>query len=101
MGEFTDLIFTLLGKSGRLFNAHGKRVCFIIWTFCLLYWMARNYELGLHVQFAGCFTSILLHIYSYWKWSKRPTIKMKFEQGTAILDDQFVVNLRKKDDKDN
>ena len=71
MGEFTDLIFTLLGKSGRLFNANGKRVCFIIWTFCLMYWAYRNYHLGLKVQTGGCFVSIGMHIYGFWKWGKK------------------------------
>ena len=71
MGELTDLIFTILGKSGRLFNAHGKRVCFIIWIVCLLYWMYRNWMLGLMVQTGGCLVSMAMHVYSYWVWGKK------------------------------
>lgn len=96
MGELTDLIFSILGKSGRLFNAHGKRICFILWIGCLLYWIARNYQLGLMVQMVGCFVSILLHIYGYYKWGKKKTVGYKFSHTASILDDHYVFNFRKK-----
>lgn len=71
MGEITDLIFTLLGKSGRLLNAHGKRFCFIIWSICLIYWMARNWNLGLLVQTGGCLVSLCMHAYGWYTWGKK------------------------------
>lgn len=70
MGEITDLIFTLLGKLGRYFNVKGRRICFIIWAFCLMYWMARNINLGLIVQTGGCFVSFCFHVYGYWNWKR-------------------------------
>lgn len=70
MGELTDLIFTLLGKAGRWFNVKGQRICFVLWFFCLLYWTARNLELGLMVQSAGCIFSMGLHAYGFWNWKK-------------------------------
>ena len=71
MGEFTDLIFTLLSKAGRWFNVKGKKICFLIWAVCLMYWMARNLSMGLMVQTAGCFVSFVFHIYGYWNWNKK------------------------------
>lgn len=70
MGEITDLIFTLLGKGGRWFNIKGKRVCFILWGFCLLYWTARNLSMGLIVQSIGCVVSMGFHAYGFFNWKK-------------------------------
>lgn len=71
MGEITDLIFMLLGKLGRWFNVRGQRACFIVWTFCLLYWMARNIDLGLRVQTGGGFVSLCFHLYGWWNWKAK------------------------------
>lgn len=71
MGEWSDLIFTLLGKLGRWFNIRGRRVCFIIWALCLVYWMARNASMGLIVQTVGCIVSFGMHVYGYWNWKKQ------------------------------
>jgi nicotinamide riboside transporter PnuC len=71
LGELTDLIFSLLGKSGRYFNINGRKVCFLIWTFCVLYWAARNYLLGLKVQTVSCLISAAIHIYGYYTWKKK------------------------------
>ncbi|CAB4166624.1 hypothetical protein UFOVP844_40 [uncultured Caudovirales phage] len=71
MGEFTDLIFTLLGKMGRYLNVKGKKVCFIIWAICLLYWSYRNFDMGLMVQTGGCLISFGFHVYGYWNWTKK------------------------------
>jgi hypothetical protein len=71
MGEITDLIFTLIGKLGRWYNVKGQRICFIIWSFVMLYWIARNIELGLVVQSGGCIVSLGFHIYGYWNWKDK------------------------------
>lgn len=68
MGELTDLLFTVLGKLGRWFNIKGKRVCFLIWAVCLLYWMGRNASMGLCVQALGCLFSLGMHVYGWWNW---------------------------------
>lgn len=70
MGELTDLVFTIAGKFGRWMNIKGLRVCFIIWSFVMLYWIARNYSLGLMVQTGGCVFSLGMHLYGYYNWSK-------------------------------
>lgn len=70
MGEWTDLFFTVLGKLGRWMNVKGKRVCFVMWAVCLVYWMARNWGMDLWVQTGGCLVSLCFHIYGYYNWSK-------------------------------
>jgi len=71
MGEITDLIFTLLGKLGRWYNIKGKRICFVLWSFVMFYWIYRNYKLGLMVQTGGCFFSLAMHIYGFWNWKDK------------------------------
>jgi nicotinamide riboside transporter PnuC len=71
MGELTDLVFTVLGKMGRWFNVKGQRVCFILWAFCLVYWIIRNFSMDLYVQTAGCFISFAFHIYGWWNWKNK------------------------------
>jgi hypothetical protein len=70
-GELGDLLATLLGKGGRLYNAHGKRICFVIWIVALVYWTGRNISLGLKVQSVGCLTSIAMHVYSFLMWKRK------------------------------
>lgn len=71
MGEITDLIFTVLGKFGRVLNIRGQRICFIVWSVCLSYWTFRNYELGLKVQTIGCLVSLTMHAYGFYNWGKK------------------------------
>lgn len=71
MGELTDLIFTLIGKLGRWYNVKGQRISFIIWALVMIYWMARNLELGLMVQSGGCVVSFGLHVYGWWNWKNK------------------------------
>lgn len=71
MGELTDLFFTVLGKLGRWLNVRGRRVCFIIWAFCLVYWMVRNGSMGLMVQTGGCLVSLGFHLYGWWNWGDK------------------------------
>lgn len=71
MGEFTDLIISILGYVGKWFNSQGKRLCFIFWGLCLAYWFARNIQLSLMVQTGGTFISFLFNAYSFWNWGKK------------------------------
>lgn len=70
MNEFTDLIFTLMGYTGRWLNAKKKRICFIIWCFCVVYWCLRNMQLGLKVQSVACLITLGLNIYGFINWKK-------------------------------
>jgi len=70
LGELTDLVFVILGKLGSWLNAKGRRVCFVVWAAVLLYWGARNIQLGLMVQTGGCLVSLGIHLYGYLNWKK-------------------------------
>ena len=69
--EILDTIISLSGKYGRWLNARGKRTCFIIWSFCTLYWAIRDFRLGLYSQTVFCLFSIGLNIYGYFNWGKQ------------------------------
>jgi len=71
MGELTDLIFTIIGKLGRWLNVKGQRICFVIWAFCLVYWVSRNLSMDLYVQAGGCIVSLILHLYGWWNWKDK------------------------------
>ena len=108
IGEFTDLIISILGKFGRILNVRGKRVCFLVWLVCLLYWSVRNYNLGLKVQTVSTLISAIINIYGFIKWKKKKEVKeddqalnlypsgpVVFEFKPYITNDTFVLNMRK------
>lgn len=68
MGELTDLMASLLGKLGRYLNIKGRRACFVLWGCVMLYWMVRNYTLGLKVQTASCLFSLAMDAWGWWNW---------------------------------
>jgi len=69
--EGFDTIVSLAGKYGRWLNANGKRVCFLIWTICCVYWMVRDFYLSLYSQGIFCFFSIILNMYGFFKWKQK------------------------------
>lgn len=71
IGEILDTIFSLSGKVGRFLNARGKKVCWIIWTICAIYWAARNLQMELYSQSFFCCTSVFLNLYGLWSWKKK------------------------------
>jgi hypothetical protein len=71
ISELLDTIFSLGGKYGRWLNAKGKRVCFLIWTACTIYWMIRDFYLGLYSQGCFCIVSMWLNMYGYSQWKKK------------------------------
>jgi hypothetical protein len=71
LGELLDTIFSLLGKYGRWMNARGKRICFIIWNVCTIYWMLRDFQLNLWSQGFFCLISICLNFWGYFNWKKK------------------------------
>lgn len=75
MGEITDLIFSILGKIGRIFNVQGKKVCFIIWGICLIYWTIRNFKMDLWVQTGSCILSFCMHVYGFFNWKHKEIFK--------------------------
>lgn len=71
VGELFDTIASLSGKYGRWLNARGKRVCFIVWSICTIYWAMRDFKLGLYSQAVFCIFSVLLNFYGYINWKNQ------------------------------
>ena len=71
ISESLDTAFSLLGKYGRWMNAKGKKVCFIIWNICVLYWIVRNMYIGLYSQAIFCLVSVFINTFGYFKWSEK------------------------------
>lgn len=69
--EAFDTIVSLSGKYARWLNVRGKRACFIIWFFCVLYWAVRDVYVGFYSQAFFCIISLGLHVYGYWNWGKK------------------------------
>ncbi len=69
-GEILDIIASLSGKYGRWLNARGKRLCFVIWSICTIYWAIRDFKLGLYSQAIFCVFSLALNVYGYIHWKK-------------------------------
>lgn len=70
-GEILDTIISLAGKYGGWLNARGKRFCFIIWSICMIYWAARDFNLGLYSQSIFCVFSLGINLYGYTNWKKK------------------------------
>jgi len=70
-GELLDTIASLAGKYGRGLNARGRRLSFVIWAFCTIYWAVRDFRLGLYSQSIFCIFSIAINIYGYINWKKQ------------------------------
>ena len=70
-GEAFDIIASLAGKYGQWLNSRGKKFCFIIWSICMLYWSARDFNLGLYSQSVFCVFSLALNCYGYFNWKKQ------------------------------
>jgi len=77
IGEGIDLIFSMMGKWGRWQNNKGRKVCFLVWSVCALYWGCRDLYLNLFVQSFFCFVSVGLHAHGYWNWKKNKIGEVK------------------------
>lgn len=66
--NFIDACFLVLGKSGKLLNARGNRICFILEFICLLYWGYIGCKRGLYSQAASVVVSIGICIYGFYRW---------------------------------
>lgn len=58
IGEILDTIVSLSGKYARWLNARGRSAHFIISALNCVYWMIRDFQIGLYSQGIFCFISI-------------------------------------------
>jgi hypothetical protein len=71
IGEIFDTLISLLGKYGRWLNARGKKLCFVVWSICTIYWSIRDFKLGLYSQSIFCAFSVALNAYGYMNWKNK------------------------------
>lgn len=65
-----DACFLLLGKTGKILNARGNRICFLIDLICLSYWLFMDLNRGLYSQSVSCLISMGICIYGFRRWGK-------------------------------
>lgn len=71
VGEALDMLFILLGKTGKILNARGIKICFIIDSICLVYWFYIDIDRHLYSQAANAFMSLCINIYGWRVWTKK------------------------------
>lgn len=71
LGEIFDTLISLTGKYARWLNIKGKKLCFIIWSACCVYWTMRDIYLQIYSQAIFCLVSLGFHVYGYMEWKKK------------------------------
>jgi len=66
-----DALFLFLGKGGKILNARGNRICFLIDIFCLSYWTYMDFCRGLYSQGFSAIISICICIYGFRRWKNK------------------------------
>lgn len=66
-----DACFLVVGKSGKILNARGNRICFLLDIGCLSYWIHMDIMRGLYSQAISAMVSICICIYGFRKWGKQ------------------------------
>lgn len=59
-----DACFLIFGKTGKILNARGKRICFLIDIICLSYWFYMDVRRGLISQGISC-VNLYMHLRIY------------------------------------
>ena len=65
-----DGCFLIFGKGGKILNARGNRICFLIDLVCLSYWCYMDMNRGLYSQGFSCIVSMCIAIYGFKRWGK-------------------------------
>lgn len=69
-----DAFFMCIGKTGKILNAKGIRICFLLDIFCLSYWIYIDIQRGLYSQAISAAISICICIYGFRNWGKKQRI---------------------------
>ncbi len=68
--NIVDACFLVLGKGGKILNARGNRICFLVDLVCLSYWFFMDIQRGLISQGCSCLISMGICIYGFIRWGK-------------------------------
>lgn len=70
IAEIFDTMVSLLSKWARWMNVRGRRLCFVIWAFVMVYWVVRDLQLKLYSQSFFCGVSFFMNLYGFFYWKK-------------------------------
>lgn len=65
-----DAVFMVIGKTGKVLNARGIRICFLFDITCLIYWVYIDIQRCLYSQAISAMISICICIYGFRRWGK-------------------------------
>ena len=68
--QIVDAIFIVLGKTGKLLNIRGHKICFLLNAFVCSWWLYIDLQRELYAQAAAVFITICLDIYGWFYWKR-------------------------------
>ena len=68
--EAVDFCVAFLCKYAKWQNIKGRRLCFLIWMVCGVYWFVVDIHRGLYAQALFCIPTILFQIYGFYEWKR-------------------------------
>ena len=69
--NIVDAVMLCIGKGGKVLNARGNRICFLVDLVCLSYWCCMDLSRGLYSQGISCLVSMAICIYGFIRWGQR------------------------------
>lgn len=69
--EAIDFSIAALCKYAKWQNIKGRRLCFIIWGVCSVYWFVVDMQRGLYAQAAFCIPTIFFQVYGFYEWRRK------------------------------
>ena len=93
LAETFDFIAAFLCKYAKWQNIKGKRLCFLIWFICSIYWFVVDIQRGLYAQALFCIPTACFQIYGYYEWKRRRFGEQQADVKSAkILKDEAIIN---------
>lgn len=69
--EAMDFMVALLCKYAKWLNIKGRRLCFLIWILCSVYWFVVDVQRGLYSQALFCIFTIVFQAYGFYEWKRK------------------------------
>ncbi len=69
--EVMDFVVALLCKYAKWLNIKGRRLCFLIWILCSIYWFVVDVQRGLYSQALFCIFTIVFQAYGFHEWKRK------------------------------
>lgn len=84
--EAVDFCVAFLCKYAKWQNIKGRRLCFLIWMVCGVYWLIVDIHRGLYAQALFCIPTILFQIYGFYEWKRKGfgETKSKFNNEAPV-----------------